>query len=145
MKRKGYTLIEVIVVLGLLSVCLLVIAPGVGACEEKRLAREMEYAVDGIVEFINGCKSYARNHSDKSLKIKQEERKVKLYQNTNLVNEFTLPESVNIQITAYSKVWIGIDKSGHIKIATTINLYNSAGSRKDVTIQVGTRYVSEKK
>ncbi|MEG0132640.1 MAG: type II secretion system protein [Clostridium sp.] len=144
MKRKGYTLIEVIVVLGILSICLLIIAPSVDSYEKKRLDKEMEYAIDGVVEFINGCKSYARNNNDKFMKIVIEERKIKLFENVKLVEEFSLPDSVKVKLLFQNKITIRIDKLGNLKTATTIDIYNSK-EVKHITIKAVTGYVSEQK
>lgn len=147
MKRRGFTLIELIVVLGVMTVCATVVYPYMNHHENKILNIEMESAVNGVIEFINGCKSYARNNDDfeKHSKIVIEEKNITLYQDTRTIRQYKLPDSVKITRPYGNNISIYIDVTGQINPGRTIELYNSSGRLEKITIKVGTGYVSKKK
>ncbi len=147
MKKRGFTLIELIVVLGVMTVCTAVVYPYMNHHENKILKIEMESGVNGVIEFINGCKSYARNNDDfeKHSKIVLEEKSITLYQDTRTIRQYSLPDSVKITRPYGNNIVIYIDATGQINPGSTIELYNSSGGLKEITIKVGTGYVSKKK
>lgn len=145
-RKRGFTLIELIVVLGIMSVCLTVVYPYINNYEQRILGIEMESGINGVIEFINGCKSYARNNDnfEKHSRINIEERKLILYQGTRSIRQYTLPDSVKVRLP-YGSIRINLDLTGQINDASTINLYNTSSRTEAITIKVGTGYVSKKK
>lgn len=147
MKRKGFTLIELIVVLGILSIVTFTIYPYINSYEEKKLAMEMEQGVNGVIEFINSCKIYARNNYNKTqlTRLVIESKRLALYHGTKKVYSYTLSDSLRIHIENDSSVTILLDINGNTSLGRTINLYNLKGKGESITIKVGTDYVSKKK
>lgn len=147
MKNKGFTLIELIVVLGILSIVTFTIYPYINSYEEKKLAMEMEQGVNGVIEFINGSKIYARSNysKEKLVRLVMEGKRLTLYHGINKIYSYTLPESLWIHIQNDSSITIYLDIDGNTSLGRTINLYNSKGNHEAITIKVGTDYVSKKK
>jgi len=147
MKKNGFTLIELIVVLGILSICSFIIYPHINSYEEKKLAMEMEHGVNGTIEFINSCKMYARNNYNnrKTFRLVIQSRELKLYHGTVKVHSYVLPDSLRIHIDNDASITIPLDIDGNISLGKSINLYNSEGQREVITIKVGTDYVSKQK
>ncbi|HAK42792.1 MAG TPA: hypothetical protein DCM59_08940 [Clostridium sp.] len=108
---------------------------------------EMEQGVNGVIEFINSCKIYARNNYNKTqlTRLVIESKRLSLYHGTKKVYSYTLPDSLRIHIENDSSVTISLDINGNTSLGRTINLYNLKGKREPITIKVGTDYVSKKK
>lgn len=102
----------------------------------------MDYAVDGLIEFINEGKSYGRL-KDKSVAVKFRSQDVVLMENLKTIDKFTLPPSVYV-IAGES---IDISGMGKIKKAQSIKMYSKSGTvePETITIKVGTSYVSRQK
>ncbi len=142
--KSGYTLMELIVVLGILSVGTFIIYPSVKIYSDKRVDMEMDYTVDGIIEFINGAKSYARSENS-TVMVKFVDRRILLMKGTRKISEFELPSSINNMILSDNINSLEITEYGGIKKAKSIDIYNYNGANKTITIKVGTSYVSRQK
>ncbi len=147
MKKNGFTLIELIVVLGILSICSFIIYPHLNSYDEKKLAMEMEHGVNGTIEFINSCKMYARNNYDnrKLFRLVIQSRELNLYHGTVKVHSYLLPDSLRIHISNDASISIPLDIDGNTSMGRSINIYDSEGRREVITIKVGTDYVSKQK
>lgn len=143
-KNKGFTIIELMMVLSILSIITLIVSPNVKVYSDKKAEIELEYAMDGIIEIINIGKSYARLN-EQPVQVKFTNDKVELYQRSTEIKEFKMPRSINrIDLSSTSKS-IEINGFGQIGSAQSINIYNRNGGNKTITIKVATAYVSEKK
>ena len=140
--KKGYTLLELIIVLSIMSIGTFIISPNLKVFSEKKERIEMEYAVDGLIEFINEGKSYVRL-KDTSVAVKFRSQDVVLMENLKTIDKFTLPPSVYV-IAGES---IDISGMGKIKKAQSIKMYSKSGivEPETITIKVGTSYVSRQK
>ena len=147
MKKKAFTLIELIVVLGILSICSLIIYPNINSYDEKKLDMEMDQGVNGIIEFINSCKIYSRNNYDKQklARLVIENKKLTLYHGTKKIHNYVLPDSLTIHTENGSAITIFLDVNGNTSLGRSINIYNSERKREVITVKVGTDYVSKKK
>lgn len=142
--KPGYTLIELIVVLGILSVVPLIMYPSVEIYNDKQIDIEMDYTVDGIIEFINGAKSYARLENS-IVMVKFSGRSISLIKGTKKISEFELYSSINNIVLSDNINSIEITGYGSIKKAKSIYIYSCNGRNETITIKVGTSYVSVQK
>lgn len=142
--KSGYTLIELLVVLGILAVGTIIMYPGMDNYKNKSEAMEMNYAVDEIIEFVNGCKSYARLENS-TVAIKFIENRMLLISGTKIIKDFELPKSINSIVFSDNINSIEITGYGRIKKSKSINIYNCNGLNETITIKVGTSYVSIQK
>lgn len=140
--KKGYTLLELIIVLSIMSIGTFIISPNLKVFSEKKERIEMDYAVDGLIEFIDEGKSYGRL-KDKSVAVKFRSQDVVLMENLKIIDKFTLPPSVYV----IAGETIDISGMGKIKKAQSIKMYNKSGTvePETITIKVGTSYVSRQK
>lgn len=141
--KKGFTLLELIIVLSIMSIGTLMVGPNLKVFSDKKARIEMDYAVDGIIEFIDSGKAYGRLN-EKTAIIKFRDKDVVLMdERSKVIDKFSFPSSIYV-ISAGS---INITGLGKIKQAQSINVYSRSGTveREIITIKVGTSYVSRKK
>ncbi len=139
---KGYTLIEIIIVLAILSSINLIVLPNLSTTSSKREEIDLNNAMYETIDVINLCKCCSRCKKVNS-QIKIVDNKLKYYENLELKDTYSLPES--IRFTKGNVDTLSIDYNGNIKEKGTINLESKKGKKKIITIKVGTGYVSEQK
>lgn len=142
--KRGFTLIELIVVLGILSVVTFLFKPSLKIYSDKKAEIEMNYALEGIIEIINLGKSYGRLTGGTIL-IKFMSREVAIYHGTKEIEKFIIPDSIRGVYLSDGIKSIEINPFGLVKKAKSIELRGYSGINKTITVKVGTSYVSEKK
>lgn len=140
--RRGYTLMELIVVLGILSIITLLCYPSVKVYEDSRLKMEMEYTVEGVIEFINCGKAYARNKKS-TVRIRVLYNRLVMISGSKNINEFIYSDVVK-ELQIPGKV-LEINSNGQITTATTITLFFRSGEAQNITAKAVTSYVSRQK
>lgn len=140
--KKGYTLIELIIVLSILSIGTFIVWPNLKVFSDKKARIEMDYAVDGIIELINTGKAYGRL-KEKNVIVKFRSDDVVLMENLTVIEKFKFPTA----IYAYANDSIDINGLGKIGKAQSINIYSKDKSvePETITVKVGTSYVSRRK
>lgn len=141
-RRRGYTLMELIVVLGILSIITLICYPTIKVYEDSRLNMDTEYAVEGVIEFINCGKAYARNKKS-AVSIRVLDNRLVMISGSKNINEFIYSEVVR-ELQIPGKV-IEINSNGQITTATTITLIFRTGETQNITAKAVTSYVSRQK
>jgi len=143
--KKGFTLIEILVVISIISIVLLISFPTVKVFESIKTKATMDYAVSSTVEFLNGCKSFSRNREASTTLLRNEENnKLCLYLNGRFIKAIELPDGVFYSGFNPSRGYIEFDKFGYTSDACTISIMNEEKEVRAITIKVGTAYVSEK-
>lgn len=142
--KRGFTLLELIVILSLLSVGTLLFAPNLKVYSDKKAEIEMNYAVDGIIEAVNIGKSYGRL-KDTRIFIKFMPQKIVITEGLNQIQEFQLPPSIRSINLSDGINSIEINGFGQIVKAKSIEVNSYNGLCETITIKVGTSYVSKKK
>lgn len=140
--RRGYTLMELIVVLGILSITTLISYPSIKVYEDSRLNMDREYTVEGVIEFINCGKAYARNKKS-AVSIRVLDNRLVMISGSKNINEFIYSDVVR-EFQIPGKV-IGINSNGQITTATTITLTFRSGEPQNITAKAVTSYVSREK
>lgn len=139
---KGYTLIEIIIVLSIMSFITLIALPNLSTTSSKREEIDLNNAMYETIDAINLYKCCSRCKKVNS-QIRIVDNKLKYYENLELKDTYSLPES--ICFTKGNVDTLTIDYNGNIKEKGTINLESKKGKKKIITIKVGTGYVSEQK
>lgn len=140
--KKGYTMIELIIVLSILSIGTFIVWPNLKVFSDKKARIEMDYAVDGIIELINTGKAYGRL-KEKNVIVKFRSDDVVLMEKSTVIEKFKFPSSIYV----YANDSIDINGLGKIGKAQSINVYskNHYVKPETITVKVGTSYVSRKK
>lgn len=142
--KRGFTLIEVITTIGLISILLAISFPSVKSFNNFKDKIYMDYAASSLVEFINGCKSYSRNKS-LSARIKRVgEGEIGFYDGSKKIRGLSLPVGIKVLPFELKNNAIDIDNLGFTSDACTITLTNNSNMIRYITLKVGTWYVSEK-
>lgn len=142
--KKGFTLIEIIVVLSIISIILLISFPTVEIFNSLKTKTKMDYAVSSTVEFINGCKSFSRDKETSTTLYRREDNKLSLYLGGRLIKTLELPAEVIYSGFNPTRGYVEFDKFGYTSDACTISIQNENREVRSITIKVGTAYVSEK-
>jgi len=142
--KKGFTLIEIIVVLSIISIILLISFPTVTMFNSLKTKIKMEHAVSSTVEFINGCKSFSRNKGASTTLYRYENNKLSLYLGGKLIKTIELPDEVIYSGFNPTRGYVEFDKFGYTSDSCTISIQNEYKEVRSITIKVGTAYVSEK-
>lgn len=146
--KRGYTLIELIVVLGILSIIMAIIYPNLMVYHNKRADVDLQYTVDEIIQFINAGKIYARSIqgiSNSNIMIKFSNEKILMNKGTSTVKSIKVPNTIKKIVLSDGINSLEINRFGEIRKAKSINIYDFRGRYETITIKVGTSYVSRKK
>jgi type II secretory pathway pseudopilin PulG len=141
--KKGFLLIEFILVIGIISIIL-----SIGMVSFKFLNKyenqiSVEHYSNEIVNFINYNKSYSRkNYHDVIIYVDRIRNEMSSFHNTKLVSKLKLPE--NIRISYFNRDSIKINKFGYSGSSFTLKLIDNSGDISEITMVVGTNYVSIK-
>lgn len=141
--KKGFLLIELILVIGIISIIL-----SIGMVSFKFLNKyenqiSVEHYSNEIVNFINYNRSYSRkNYHDVIIYVDRIRNEISSFHNTKLVSKLKLPE--NIRISYFNRDSIKINKFGYSGSSFTLKLIDNSGDISEITMVVGTNYVSIK-
>ncbi|WP_291579651.1 hypothetical protein [Clostridium sp. UBA6640] len=142
--KKGFLLIEFILVIGIISIIL-----SIGMVSFKFLNKyenqiSVEHYSNEVVNFINYNRSYSRkNYHDVIIYVDRIRNEISSFHNTKLVSKLKLPE--NIKISYFNRDSIKINKFGYSGSSFTLKLIDNSGDISEITMVVGTNYVSIKK
>jgi prepilin-type N-terminal cleavage/methylation domain-containing protein len=143
--KKGFTLIELLVTIGVISILLGITFPSVNGFNKLKAKIEMDYAVNSVVDFINGCKGYSRNNNESIIIRKNTDgTELGLYLNRKRIRVVILPQGITVDSINSSDGSIDINNLGVIQDVCTIKLKNKMNVERNITIKLGTKYVSEK-
>ena len=142
-KRKGFTLIELLVVLSILSCCILIVYPKLGRSSEEKEEKILEDTTDEVIEFINLCKSKSREKG-KQHTVSLESHSVIFRCAGSKIDTLELPPEIKLQ-GMNRKESIYIDHNGNVMDKCSFSLISSKGRKNEISIKVGTGYVSRKK
>lgn len=141
--KKGIILTEMVVVITIITIILSVSLLGFRCIKKYEENIALDYISNAIVEFINYGKSYSRLNKKASRIIYFEnENKFKLSNGIKTIKYLTIP--TNIKVISMNQKSINIDFNGFSSSAFTLTLRNNSGKEKDITMVVGTNYVSIK-
>lgn len=146
--KRGYTLIELIVVLGMLSIIMAIIYPNLMLYHNKRADADLQCTVEEIIQFINAGKSYARSTkgiSNSNIMIKFSNEKIIMNKEIKTVKSIQVPNTIKKIVLSDGINSLEINEFGEIRKAKSINIYDFRGNYETITIKVGTSYVSRKK
>lgn len=140
--KKGFSMIELIIVLGIMSLVLYIVFPEIENSEKRTEEKQLQKTTDEVVGFLDLCKSEGRKNNTGSFIILSE-NKIDYYVVSELREEFIMPEGIRINMKRVNR--FDIDGYGNFITKGTIRLVDFKGRFKEITIKVGTGYVSEKK
>lgn len=141
--KKGIILTEMVVVITIITIILSISLLGFRGIKKYEENIALDYISNAIVEFINYGKSYSRLNKKASRIIYFEnENKFKLSNGIKTIKYLTIP--TNVKVISMNQKSINIDFNGFSSSAFTLTLRNNSGKEKDITMVVGTNYVSIK-
>lgn len=142
-KRKGFTLLELIVVLSVLSIGVFIISPNINVYSDKKAKIEMDYTVDGVIELINEGKACARL-MEKPVLVTINGRLIIFTVDTKIFGSFQLPPSIK-SVTFVGGGYLTINSLGNVG-AKSILVQSESNqlNAETITVKVGTSYVSRK-
>ena len=146
--KRGYTLIELMIVLGILSIIMAIIYPNLTVYHNKRADIDLKYTTDEIIQFINAGKIYARSIqgiSNSNIMIKFSNEKIFMNRGTTTVKSMKVPDNIKKIVLSDGINSLEINRFGEIRKSKSINIYDYRGRYEIITIKVGTSYVSRKK
>lgn len=144
--KKGFTLIELMVTMALISIITATSLICLKGFKELKEKTEMDHAVNSVVEFINAAKSFSRNNNcSTNINISGNKDELELYSNIEKVKFCKLPRGIKITRVTSDGDDIKINNVGKAINACTLTLNNDGSLTSEITIKVGTGYVSEKK
>lgn len=144
--KKGFTLIEIMVTMALLSIITATSLICLKGFKELKEKTEMDHAVNSVVEFINAAKSFSRNNNcSTNINISGNKDELELYSNIEKIKFCKLPRGIKITRVTSDGDDIKINNVGKAINACTLTLNNDGSLTREITIKVGTGYVSEKK
>lgn len=145
MKRSGYTLIELIIVLAILGCISCIALPSIQSSKEDMDNKKLSDATSGVIEFINYCKCYCRAENTSGV-IKIGRNYLILDTNLKVRRKYYIPQGIILNTgPAYVKndtvvktlhIYRTVLESGSIYVVNPKGKYNV------ITIKVGTHYVS---
>ncbi|WP_017415695.1 prepilin-type N-terminal cleavage/methylation domain-containing protein [Clostridium tunisiense] len=144
--KKGFTLIELIITISLISIIVTASLMSLKGFKEFKDNFEMDYTVNHTIEFINSAKCFSRSKGSSSIiVINEEESDIQLYFNRRMLKNFKLPNNIKINSNNDDIEISNLGKIGSGE-ACTITLTNRrTNDAAQITLKVGTGYVSEKK
>jgi len=144
--KKGFTLIELMITMSLISIITAASLICLKGFKELREKIEMDYAVNSIVEFINSAKCFSRNNNCSTIiNVSRNKDSLELYSNTEKIKFYKLPKKIKITRVTSDGDDIKINNLGKAINACTLTLNNDGSLTREITVKVGTGYVSEKK
>lgn len=150
MKRRGTTLIEISVVLGLLSILLLIGVKGFGVYKRIIYDIQIKQSLYDIEDTLSYGKEYCYNNSkegDYYLEKSEDSLNVIFKCGDNKIRETTLPSSIKLAedewMTGISSKVLSISNDGYIK-PETINFKDEKGARYKITIRPGGNIITVK-
>ncbi|MPM66062.1 hypothetical protein SDC9_112967 [bioreactor metagenome] len=144
--KKGFTLIEIMVTMALLSIITATSLICLKGFKELKEKTDMDHAVNSVVEFINAAKSFSRNNNcSTNINISGNKDELELYSNIEKIKFCKLPRGIKITRVTSDGDDIKINNVGKAINACTLTLNNDGSLTREITIKVGTGYVSEKK
>lgn len=143
--KRGFTLIELMVTMALISIITATSLICLKGFKELKEKTDMDHAVNSVVEFINAAKSFSRNNNcSTNINISGNKDELELYSNIEKIKFCKLPRGIKITRVTSDGDDIKINNVGKAINACTLTLNNDGSLTREITIKVGTGYVSEK-
>ncbi|NLM35399.1 MAG: prepilin-type N-terminal cleavage/methylation domain-containing protein [Clostridiales bacterium] len=145
--RKGYTFIELLMVLCIISILFLIMTKGIKGY--KRLENDIvvEQCSNSIMTFIYSCREYCYlNKVEGYILCDQVSNTFSFYTGSSRKQILRLPQGFELDLlnTASQNQRINIDYKGFTSDACTIKYFDLYGIEHKLTISVGTAYVEIK-
>lgn len=147
MKKKGFTLIELIVVLSIMSILFSISFPCIESYRTFKRKKQLEHYTQLTIDFINNCKGICRAEKKSGIIVKFfSDNELCLYLNDKLYRKITYPKEITLKDKGYEeKINIYVKNSGVINNGFTIRVVNKKGECKNITFNVYTNYGKVKK
>lgn len=139
--KKGYTLVELIIVLFILGLCTALLSSVLNISQEKS-SKELRNTAENIQSFINLGKAISRKEG-RSSNIFFKEDKLTLTINGSSKAVMSMPSSISCRWNGNNPAQI--NSLGYIEDKGTIFVRSIDGKTIEITIKIGTGYVSKKK
>ena len=146
--RKGFTLIEIVLVIGIMSIIAGCSAISIRYYKTIKNKVDADYSCNAVVLFINNSKMYCRENSCSATVIIDIERNaLKLDKGSNTIRELILGDKITLDEVSGRRVSkeIVFDKKGYSNDAFTIALRDNNSKRYEISMRVGTGYVKVNK
>lgn len=145
--RKGYTLIEIIVVVCIISILFMIFANGIKAYNVLKNDMLVDQCNNSIMTFINNCKLYCYNNEVSGYILGDcANNKFNFYTAGTRQRVVKLPEGCklhSINVASGTQI-LRMDSNGFTWDACTITYLDLYNVEHKITISVGTAYVEIK-
>ncbi|WP_142414858.1 type II secretion system protein [Hathewaya massiliensis] len=142
MRKKAFTLIELIVVLSIMTILIGISFPSVKAYTKFKEKKQLDHYAQLTLDFINNSKSICKIE-DKSGIIKKfpSENALCLYFNDKSYRKINYPKEITLKDKYYEEhLEIRIKNSGSINQGFTVRVMNKKGECREITFNVYTDY-----
>lgn len=147
--RKGFTLIEIILVLAIMSTIAGVSLVSVRYYKTVKNKVDGDYYCNAVLNFINNSKMYCReNYCSAIIYIDIGKNEIRLVNGISVVKKLTLTNKMRLDRAtgrrSNTDIYIILDKNGYSNDACTIILKDNNLIEHEITMRVGTSYVKIK-
>lgn len=140
-KNKGFTLIELILVLGIVSVLLSFSLINIGGYRKLNNKIDTDFFSNSLLNYINNSKGYCRdNNIGGYIYFDIERNLITLVCGIREINNLPLPDGFNLQESGRENKII-ITNIGTTGSSCTIKFKDRQGETHNITMCVGTAYV----
>lgn len=140
MKKRGYTLVELIAVMSIIAILATVSITGVSSIINIKNNMELDSVTYEIRQLLSMAKKYCRtNRLDGKIIIIQNDNKITFNAN-GIIKSVNMPEGIKIK-KSYS---ININKEGYITDSLTITIIGYKGEYNEISIGVGNDIITVK-
>lgn len=146
--KKAYTLLELLLVLGILSICMMIAIPNIGFIQNWKRKSNFDQTINLMLEDMRVCKTEARNNYMVMMKVMEHGYEIRgnIDGIGNKLVEF--PKDITLDKGNTKGLINGIiryNSNGVISPPCTIGLVDSEGNRGQISIKVGTFSIGMKK
>ncbi|WP_032121694.1 prepilin-type N-terminal cleavage/methylation domain-containing protein [Clostridium amazonitimonense] len=139
LKKKGFTLIEVLVALGLLSIAFSITYAPINLIKRSIKDTEIEYYKTSMLSLISYSSKYCKvNNQIGYIELEDKTNNINFVVGTKVINHISIPKGYELMLVGNSKIF-KVQNNGTID-AGTIKFKDSNGKLHSITIQVGSFY-----
>lgn len=143
-KNKGFTLIELILVLGIISIFLSFSLINIGGYRKLNNEIDVDLFSNSLLNYINDSKEYCRyNNTGGHIYFDSERNLITLNIGIREINKLALPDGFSLKEVGKDNK-IKITNIGTTGSSCTIKFKDRKGETHDITMCVGTEYVQIK-